>query len=64
MIRPAVLWRKGSFGTRSGAGSRFAECMMTVVQALRLQGRSVLDFVERSLRVARRRVPAPALLIP
>jgi len=29
--RPGVLWRKGSFGTQSAAGSRFVESMMTVV---------------------------------
>ena len=30
-IRPGVLWRKGSVGTQSVAGSRFVERMMTVV---------------------------------
>jgi len=64
MIRPAVLWRKSSFGTQSGRGSRFAECMLTVSQTLRLQGRSVLDFVERSIRAARRVDAAPSLLHP
>ncbi|MBQ0732612.1 MAG: protein-methionine-sulfoxide reductase catalytic subunit MsrP, partial [Oleispira antarctica] len=44
MIRPAVLWRKSSFGTPSARGSRFAECMLTVTQALKLQRRGVLDF--------------------
>ena len=29
-IRPAVLWRKGSFGTQSGSGARFAGAMLTV----------------------------------
>ena len=29
--RPGVLWRKGSVGTQSVAGSRFVERMMTVV---------------------------------
>ena len=30
-IRPCVLWRKGSFGTQSHAGSRFVKVMLTVV---------------------------------
>jgi transposase len=64
MIRPAVLWRKSSFGTQSLRGSRFAECMLTVSQTLRLQGWSVLDFVERSIRAARCGKPAPSLLSP
>jgi hypothetical protein len=51
----------GSRGA-GGVGSRFAECLLTVVQTLRLQGRSVLDFVERSLPAALRREPAPSLL--
>ena len=63
-IRPGVLWRNGSFGTQSGRGSRFAECMLTVSQTLRLQGRSVLDFVERSIRAARRADAAPSVLHP
>jgi hypothetical protein len=28
-LRPAVLWRKGSFGCDSEAGSRFAERLLT-----------------------------------
>ena len=64
MIRPAALWRKSSCGTQSRRGSRFAECMLTLSQTLRLQGRSVLDFVERSIRAARRADAAPSLLHP
>ena len=34
-LRPAVLWRKGSFGADSEAGSRFAERLLTVVASCR-----------------------------
>ena len=34
-IRPAVLWRKGSFGSHSPQGSRFVERMLTVTRSLR-----------------------------
>jgi len=44
-LRAAVLWRKGSFGTHSKAGSRFVERMMTVVASLRLQRRNVFDYL-------------------
>jgi len=37
-IRPGGVWRKGSFGTQSAEGSRFAEAMMTVVATLKWQG--------------------------
>ena len=64
MIRPAVLWRKNSFGTQSARGSRFAECMLTVTQTLKLQGQGVLEFVERSIRAHQLGKPAPSLLAP
>src|SRR4051812_40000881 len=44
-LRPTVLWRKGSFGSDSAAGSRFAERLLTVVVSCRQQGRPVLDFL-------------------
>ena len=44
-VRHPVLWRKGSFGTDSDNGSRFAERILTVVTTLRLQKRNVLDYV-------------------
>ena len=57
-LRPAVLWRKGSFGSDSEAGSRFAERLLTVVATCRQQGRPLLDFLvaagEAALRGSRR----------
>jgi len=62
-LRPAVLWRKGSFGCHSDRGSRYAERMLTVVHTLRLQGRSVIDFVERALRAVLFNESPPRLLL-
>jgi transposase len=45
-LRPVVLWRKGSFGTNSDGGSRFVDRMMTVVMTCRIQGRSVLRYLQ------------------
>ena len=45
VIRPAVLWRKGSFGTDSQNGSRFVERILSVVTTLKQQGRNVLDYL-------------------
>jgi transposase len=45
LLRGAVLWRKGSFGSSSEGGCRFVERMLTVVQTLRLQGRPVLTYL-------------------
>jgi transposase len=61
-VRPAVLWRKGSFGTQSEEGNRFVERMLTTVQSLRLQGRSVLDFVEETIRAHANGQAKPSLL--
>jgi transposase len=61
-LRPAVLWRKGSFGTQSHRGSRFVERILTVVQTLRLQGRSLIDFLARTIQQTLRGVTPPRLL--
>lgn len=61
-LRKAVLWRKGSFGSDTPAGSRFAERMLTVSESLRSQGRSVLDFVEEAIRAHAVGAPHPSLL--
>jgi len=61
-IRPAVLWRKGSFGTQSPEGSRFVEVMMTVVATLKQQHRNVLDYLTAACEATWRGDPAPSLL--
>ena len=45
MLRPAVIWRKKSFGSHSVGGCRYAERMLTAIQTLRLQNRSVMHFL-------------------
>jgi len=61
-LRPAVLWRKGSFGSHSAAGSRFAERMLTVAATLKQQHRNIVDYVTRACEAALCREPAPSLL--
>ena len=48
-LRPAVIWRKTSFGNHSQAGCRFVERILTTPGApgLRLQNRQVLDYLPR-----------------
>jgi transposase len=38
-LRPSVLWRKGTFGSDSETGTRFAERLLTVVASCPQQGR-------------------------
>lgn len=61
-LRPAVLWRKGSFGTHSDEGSRFAERMLTVAATCRQQGRNLLDLLLATNQAARLGAPPPSLL--
>jgi transposase len=61
-LRPAVLWRKGSFGTQSDDGSRFVERIMTVAATCKQQGRSLLDFLVAATTAARLGLPPPSLL--
>lgn len=61
-VRPIVLYRKGSFGTKSPAGSRFVERIMTVVATLRQQGRNVLQYLTQACVAARLGKAGPSLL--
>jgi transposase len=61
-LRPAVIWRKLSFGSASERGSRFAERIMTVATTCRQQGRSVLEYLVAACEAHARGGPAPSLL--
>ena len=61
-IRPAVLWRKGSFGTDCPNGSPFAERILSVVTTLKQQRRNVLDYVVAACTASAANLPAPSLL--
>jgi transposase len=61
-LRPAVLWRKGSSGSASEAGSRFVERLLTVAATCRQQGRSLVDFLVAAGEAALRGLPPPSLV--
>jgi transposase len=62
VVRPAVLWRKRSFGCHSAAGCRFVERILTVVQTLRRQRRPAFAFLAAAIAAHRQRRPTPQLL--
>jgi transposase len=62
VLRPAVLWRRRSFGCHSAQGCCFVERILTVVQTLRLQNRSVLEFLYHTIRNHRSGMKAPRLV--
>jgi transposase len=57
-LRPAVLWRKGSFGSDSAFGSRFAERLLTVAATCR----QLLDYLVLAGEAVLRGSPPPSLL--
>jgi transposase len=61
-LRPAVLWRKSSFGHQSETGEQFVERMLTVVTTLRLQRRNVWQYLVETCVAARCGASAPSLL--
>lgn len=60
-LRPAVMWRKNSFGCDSEGGCRFVERMLTAVTTLRLRGKGVFAYLEQTLRAHRADLPAPSI---
>jgi hypothetical protein len=61
-IRPAVIWRRTSFGSQTQAGSTFVARMLTVVTTLKAQQRNVLDFMTQAIVAARFAQRSPSLL--
>lgn len=61
-LRPAVIWRRTSFGTQSAQGSQFVARMLTVMLTLRVQQRPVLEYLTTACEAARQGLPAPSLL--
>jgi transposase len=61
-IRHAVIWRKGSFGTESAAGSRFVERMLTTIATLRQQRRNVPEFIADACRAQLTGAAKPSLI--
>lgn len=61
-LRPAVIWRRTSFGSQTQAGSSFVARMLTVVATLKSQRRNVLDFMASAVSAARVGEASPSLL--
>ena len=61
-LRPAVIWRRTSFGSQSKAGSQFVARMLTVATSLKAQNRPVLEVLTQACRAARLGQEPPSLL--
>lgn len=61
-LRPAVLWRKRSFGAQSVAGNTFVERILSVRATCAQQKRHLLTFVEQAVQAHWAGQPAPSLV--
>lgn len=61
-LRPAVIWRKLSFGTQSAPGSRFVETILTVVQTCHQQSRNSFQYLTDAMQARFANQPTPSLL--
>lgn len=60
-LRPAVVWRKKSFGSSSDAGCRYVERVLSVLQTLRLRGHAPLAYLAAAVAAYRKGEPTPAI---
>lgn len=61
-LRPAVIWRKLSFGTQSERGSRFVETILTVVETCHRQSRNSFEYLTAAMQAHFAGQAAPSLL--
>jgi transposase len=61
-LRPAVLWRKGCFGSRSADGCRFVERLLSVRATCVQQERALFAFVTAAVQAAWANQPPPILV--
>lgn len=62
LLRPAVLWRRRSFGCNSENGCRFVERILTVVQTCRLHGINTLEYLCEAVQNHRHGDACPRLV--
>ena len=63
-LRPAVIWRKLSFGTQSASGSRFVETILTVVETCHRQSRNSFEYLTAAIAGPLRRSTRPVTARP
>jgi transposase len=61
-IRPAVLWRKGRFGTPSADGNAFVTRLLSVAATCKQHHGSLLAYVTAVCTAAQRGPPIPSFL--
>ena len=59
-LRPAVLWRKVSFGNQSSKGEQFVERILSAVETLKIQKRNILDYLTHCFKARNQLLPIPS----
>jgi transposase len=62
-LRKIVLWRKKSYGTRSGRGQRFVERISTVCGTLKRAGQNIIEFLKEAVSAFYSDAEAPHICI-
>jgi transposase len=60
-IRPAVLWKKRSFGVESERGGQYVESMLSIWATSRRNGGNPIAFVRELIHNHRANVPVPSI---
>ena len=60
-IRPAVLWKKQSFGVESERGARYVEAMLSIWATCRRNGVSTVSFLKDLATASRLNTPLPSI---
>ena len=61
-LRPAVIYRKLSFGTQSASGSRYLERLLSISETCRLQNRNAYQYLIEAMQAKFAGEPPPSLL--
>ena len=61
-LRPAVIYRKLSFGTQSASGSRYLERILSISETCRLQNRNAYQYLIEAMQAKFAEQTAPSLL--
>jgi hypothetical protein len=60
-IRPAVLWKKRSFGVESERGGQYVEAMLSIKATACLNEVNSVKFLRELIRTSRSKTPAPSI---
>ena len=60
-LRPAVLWKKRSFGVESERGAQYVEAMLSIRMTARRNGVNPATFLRELIKAFRSKTPAPSI---